>query len=162
MRKLFIGMLLLCLLSSCSAVGGSMPSATEVSTAVSTGTSIPSTATLETLAATAPPRQQARSIQYSSVAQALADLKSRDDVSIQVMQGWTIVIEASGLTNWSFPPLDHPAYPAVAKRILYRDQDGWHLQMDILCEATPAACDDFLKYFEAMNAPMYQYIALHQ
>jgi hypothetical protein len=162
MRKLFTGILLFCVLSSCSAAGGSSPDARDVPTALSTDTPIPFTATPETLAITGLPRQQALGMQYSTVAEALADLKRRDGVSVQVMQGWTIVIEADGLTNWSFPPSDHPAYPAVAKRILYRDQDGWHLRMDILCEAAPAACDDFLKYFEAMNAPMYQYIALHQ
>ena len=162
MRKLFTGMLLLCVLSSCSAVGGSIPAVTDAPTALPTDTSIPFTATPEPLATTYPPRPQARVMEYSSVAEALADLKSRDGVSIQIMQGWTIVVEADGLTNWSFPPADHPAYPAVAKRILYRDQDGWHLKMDILCEAAPSACDDFQKYFEAMNAPMYQYIALHQ
>lgn len=162
MRKLFTGILLFCVLSSCSAMGGSIPDATDVPTTLATVTLIPFKATPETLAASAPPRQLVRGMQYSSVAEALADLKSREGVSIQVMQGWTIVVEADGLTNWSFPPSDHPAYPAVAKRILYRDQDGWHLKMDILCEAAPAACDGFLKYFEAMNAPMYQYIAQHQ
>jgi len=101
-------------------------------------------------------------IEYSSVAEALADLKTREDVSIHALQGWTIVTEANGLTNWSFAPSDHPAYPAVAKRVLYRDEAGWHFRMDVLCEAEPAACEEFVRYFETINAPMYQYIESHQ
>jgi len=34
--------------------------------------------------------------------------------------------------------------------------------MDILCEAGPAACDEFVRYFETVNAPMYQYIDQQQ
>jgi len=34
--------------------------------------------------------------------------------------------------------------------------------MDVLCNAEPAACDQFIRYFEAINAPMYQYIQQQQ
>jgi hypothetical protein len=66
------------------------------------------------------------------------------------------------LTTWAFTPPNHQAYPAVAKRVLYRDQDGWHLKMDVLCEAEAAACAQFVKYFEALNEPIYQFIEQQQ
>lgn len=158
-----MGVLIVSILLACSSPAASMPGGpSDAPVSRSTDTPIPFTATPELPATAAPPSEQPGGVEYPSVAEALADLKTRDDVSIGVLQGWIIVREADGLTNWSFPPADHPAYPAVAKRILYRDQDGWHLKMDVLCEAEAAACDEFVRYFEAINAPMHQYIELHQ
>ena len=168
MRMLWIGVLMIFVLSACSNSARrlyerqSLPGPTDARTSLSTDTSSPLTATLEPASTAAPLPEQPGGIEFPSVAEALSDLKTRDDVSIEVLQGWIIVRAADGLTNWSFPPSNHPAYPAVAKRVIYRDQDGWHLKMDVLCEAEPAACDEFVRYFEAINAPMYQYIEQHQ
>jgi hypothetical protein len=151
-----------CVLSACSSPAASMISSTETTTSVSTHTPIPLTITPEFSSTVAPSQEKPSGIPYSSVAAALVDLKTKGGVSIEVLQGWTIVKEADGLTNWSFVPPDHSAYPVVAKRVLYRDQDGWHLKMDVLCEAEPAVCDQFVRDFEAMNAAMYQYIESHQ
>ena len=159
---LFIGVLMVSVLSACSSSAASRPSPTDAPVSLSTDTPIPFTATPELPSTAAPLPEQPSGVEYSSVAEALADLKTRDDVSIQIIQGWTIVTEADGLTNWSFTPRNHPAYPAVAKRVLYRNQDGWHLKMDVLCDAEPAACDQFVRYFEAINEPMYQYIEQQQ
>jgi hypothetical protein len=79
-------------------------------------------------------------------------------VIVEVSQGWTTVTEADGLTIWSFTPSGHPAHPAAAKRVLFKDQEGWQIKMDILCEADKAACDQFVKDFEALNEQMRQYI----
>lgn len=141
MRILFIGSLMISVIAACGNLAAPIPSPTPVPTlhtATATGIKEPS------------------DIEYSSVAEALAGLKTRKDVSISILQGWTIATQSDGLTNWSFPPPDHPAYPAVAKRVLYRDQDGWHLTMDILCEAKAADCDEFVRYFELMNEPIHQ------
>jgi hypothetical protein len=162
------GVLMLSVLSACSSAARraygrqSVPGPTDVPTSPSGDTSSPVAATLEPASTAVPLPEQPGGVEYPSVAAALADLKTRDDVSIEVLQGWIIVREADGLTNWSFPPADHPAYPAVAKRVLYRDQEGWHLKMDVLCEAEPAACAQFASYFEAINEPLYQYIEQHQ
>jgi len=150
-----MGMLMFSVLSACSSCATSMPSATDTPASLAT-------VTPELPATTAPLSEGPAGLEYASVAEALADLKTRDDVSIEVLKGWTIVREADGLTNWSFPPPDHPAYPAVAKRVLYKDGNGWHLKMDVLCEAELAACDDFVRYFEVINKPIYQYIEAHQ
>jgi hypothetical protein len=153
MRIVLISLLMFSVLSACSRPAASMPGPTNVPVARSTETPTPELpSTVAALSA------QPDAFEYSSAAEALADLKSRDDVLIDVLQGWTIVTEADGLTTWSFTPPNHPAYPAVAKRVLYRDQDGWHLKMDILCDAETAACDQFARYFEALNEPIYQLI----
>ena len=160
MKMLYICVLLVAVLSACSSSATSPPSPAQAS--VSTDTPTPFTATPELSATAASLPTEPSGVEYSSVAEVLAGLKARDDVSIEVLQGWIIVKAKDGLMNWSFPPADHPAYPAVAKRVIYRDQDGWHLKMDVLCEAERAACDEFIRYFEAINAPMHQYIAQHQ
>ena len=162
MRILFIGVLVFSVLSACSSPSASTPSPTDapVSPSADTPTQFMDTPALPSTIAPLP--EQPGGLEYSSAAEALADLKSRDDVSIEVLQGWTIVTEADGLTTWSFTPPNHPAFPAVAKRVLYRDQDGWHLKMDILCDAETAACDQFVSYFEALNEPIYQFIEQQQ
>ena len=162
MRMLMIGVLMVSVLSACGSPAASLPSPSDIPVSLSTDKPIPFTATPELPPTAAPVPEQPGGFAYPSVAEILAALKTRGDVSIAVLQGWIIVREADDLTNWSFPPADHPAYPAVAKRVLYRDQDGWHLKMDILCEAEPAACDEFVRYFETINVPMYQYIEQHQ
>jgi hypothetical protein len=156
MRMLWIGILIGSLLLACNGAATPVPGPTDGPVSLSTNTSVPFTATAQPPSTSAPLPAQPAGIQYPSVAQALADLKTKGGVSIQVMQGWTIVTEADGLTNWSFPPSDHPAYPAVAKRFFYRDQDGWQLKMDILCEAETSACEDFERHFEALNESIYR------
>ena len=162
LRMLLIGILTGSALSACSSSATRMPAPTDGPISLSTNTSVPFTATPGLPSTSAPLLAQPAGIQYLSVAEALADLKTKAGVSIQVMQGWTIVTEADGLTNWSFPPVDHPAYPAVAKRFFYRDQDGWHLKMDILCEAETAACEEFKRHFDELNVPIYRLTELQQ
>jgi len=155
-----IGVLMVSVLSACSSPADSIRGPEDSPLPLSTDTPVLVTATPELSSTTASPSEQPGDVVYSSVAEALADLKTRDDVSIKVLQGWTIVAAVDGLTTWSFAPPDHPAYPAVAKRVLYRDKDGWHLRMDILCEADTPACDEFVRHFEALNEPIYQMIDL--
>ncbi len=161
MKKiLLVGVLTVFVLSACSIPATSAPD--PIDTPASSQTPIPSATTLESSPTSAPIAEQPGSFEYSSVAEALADLKTRDDVSIEVSQGWTIVTEADGITTWSFTPSDHPAHPAVAKRILFEDQDGWQIKMNILCESDKAACDQFARDFEALNEQMRQYIEQQQ
>jgi rubrerythrin len=102
--------------------------------------------------------EQAESIMYSSVAEALSGLKAREDVSIEESQGWTTITEADGLIIWAFAPANHPAYPALSRRVIFEDQEGWHIQMNILCEAEKTACDQFTNDFEVLNEQMQQFI----
>ena len=142
-RGYFAGILIVFAISACSSPATSGSPSIDAPTSPPTETPIP---------------EQASSLGYSSVAEALADLKTRDNVSIEVSQGWTIVTEADGLTTWSFTSPNHAAHPAVAKRTLYQDQEGWHIKMDVLCEAEKTACDQFIKDFQALNEQMRQAI----
>lgn len=159
MKKiLLLDVLIGLILASCNAPGTSVPDQTATPARLPTETNTPSKNVHETLQISVPSPAQSASIGYSSVAEALADLKSRNDVIVEVSQGWTTITEANGLTIWSFTPSDHPAYPAVAKRVIFRDQEGWKIKMDILCEADKAACDQLVRDFEALNEQMRQYI----
>lgn len=162
LRILFTGILLVSVLSACSKPASSIPGSGDAPVSYSTDKPIPLTASAGLSSTPAPLSAQAEAIEYSSVAEALAALKTRAAVSIEVLQGWTIATEPDGSTTWAFAPPDHPAFPAVAKRVLYRDEDGWHLKMDVLCEAEPAACDQFVRHFEALNEPIYQFIEQQQ
>lgn len=155
---LYAGVLFLLILSACGAPATSVLSPTNTPVSLATETPIPSISSVEPSATSAPLPEQPGSFEYSSVAEALADLKTRSNVSIEVSQGWTIVTEADGLTTWSFTPSSHPANPAVAKRTLYQDQDVWYIKMSIRCEAEKTACDQFVRDFEALNEQMIQYI----
>jgi hypothetical protein len=161
-RTLFIGILLGLFLSACSSPIVSLPGPKDTPIPGSTDTPIPLTAAPERPSTAVPLPEPPGDFEYSSVAEALANLRRRDGISIEVMQGWIIAREPDGLTTWSFAPPDHPAHPAVAKRVLYRDQDGWHLRMDVRCEAQTAACDEFVRHFEALNEPIYQMIEMQQ
>jgi hypothetical protein len=159
MKKIvFLGVLIVFVLGACSAPETSVSDPVETEVLLSTETNTPSHEVSEASQTAAPSPGQSASFEYSSVAEALADLTSRDDVIVEVSQGWTTVTEADGLTIWSFTPSSHPAHPAVAKRVLFKDQEGWQIKMDILCEADKAACDQFVKDFETLNEQMRQYI----
>ena len=98
--------------------------------------------------------EAASTIGYPSVAEALSTLQARKDVNISVEDGWTIITEPGGLTIWSFSPPAQPAYPAVAKRVLYQEAGAWFIKMDVRCEAEKAACDQLQQDFEALNENM--------
>jgi hypothetical protein len=158
MRKIWFVVVAIFVLSACGNSETSAPTPTVIPVSLPSKTPTLPTATPAPSATSAPIPEQAGSFDYSSVAEALDDLKTRDDVTIDVSQGWTIVTEADGLTTWSFTPSDHPAHPAVAKRALYQDQGGWHIKMSIRCEAEKAACDQFVRDFEALNEQLIEYI----
>lgn len=103
-------------------------------------------------------------IEYSSVAEALAELSKKEGIKLNVSQGWTIITEDTGaiITMWSFAPEDSPAYPAVAKRVFYEDQGGWYVVMSILCEADKEACDKFNQDFVNLNEEMRKYVLKDQ
>ena len=155
MKKFLLGgILTVFVLAACGTPATSTPDPTK--------TPMPSMTTLEPSQTSVAIPEQPSSFEYSSVADALAALKTRDDVSIEVSEGWTTITEADGLTIWSFTPSSHPAHPSVAKRVLFEDQGGWQIKMNILCEADEAACDQFVRDFETLNEQMRQYIERQQ
>jgi hypothetical protein len=111
-----------------------------------------------------PTQEPSSEIEYKTVAEALAELRQKEGVKVSVSQGWTIITDdqASIMTMWSFAPKDHPAYPAVAKRVFYEEQDSWYVEMSILCEANQEACDAFDQDFVKLNEEMSKYILKDQ
>jgi hypothetical protein len=89
---------------------------------------------------------------YPSPEAALAALHAKPSVDFSIQDGWTIASDSETNTVWSFPPQRDPAYPAVVKRQMTPAPDGKvAVQMDVLCSATKAACDDLVRAFERMN-----------
>ena len=91
-------------------------------------------------------------IGYRTVADALASLKKRTDVSISTVRGWVIITDEANKTVWSFAPDSYIAHPAVVKRAVQpRAGGGSDIKMSVLCEATKEACDQLVREFDAMN-----------
>ncbi|HEX5054945.1 MAG TPA: DUF4019 domain-containing protein [Gammaproteobacteria bacterium] len=101
---------------------------------------------------------QAASIGYSSVKEALDSLKKKPGVEISDRNGWTIITEkgAKELVVWSFAPRSDPAYPAVAKRNVYEKDGGIYVDLNILCHAPRPDCDNFQAQFKWLNEQMTQ------
>jgi hypothetical protein len=99
-------------------------------------------------------------IEFKTVAQALAALKADSNIHITLTEGpdvWTIAAEPDDLTQWSFTPAGHPAHPAVVKRVISRGESGdVYVVMATLCEAEKPACDALIQDFRATNEYMRQ------
>jgi hypothetical protein len=154
---LFVCFLVIFVLSACSPSTTLAPEPTKSAT-LFLGTPMPPIATFAPTPTYAPLMEQTISIEYASVSEALTDLKTRKDVAVVVKQGWTMVIEADGYTTWTFTPSDDPAYPTLAKRTLYQDQNGWHIAMRVACEADKEACNQFVQKFQLLNMQMLQHL----
>jgi hypothetical protein len=98
------------------------------------------------------PESSESNIGYGTVAEALASLQSRNDVSVSTNRGWTIVIDEKHYTVWSFAPKTYAAYPAVVKRsVKPRPGGGSDINTSVLCEASKEACDQLVREFDALN-----------
>ena len=85
----------------------------------------------------------------------------KEGIELNASQGRTLITEDKNtvITIWSFAPEEHPAYPAVAKRVFYIEQNGgWYVVMGILCEAEKESCDKFNQDFVDLNEDMQKYI----
>lgn len=94
----------------------------------------------------------ASTVGYMTVDGALKDLHARPGVVFSTKDGWTVANEAATATLWSFPPPGHPAYPSAVKRRVVQDGDRVKIEMQVLCQASKAACDDLVRTFEQLNA----------
>jgi hypothetical protein len=90
------------------------------------------------------------SIGFASVAEALAALKARKDVTVSDNRGWTIVVDKKELAVWSFAPPGHPAYPSAVRRKVIPRGEVSDVDMTVLCESSKAACDDLVRTFQAL------------
>jgi hypothetical protein len=91
-------------------------------------------------------------IGYPTAEAALAALRAKPGVTFAEQDGWTIATDDGANAVWSFPPEHDPAYPAVVRRQMTPGPKGSvSVQMDVLCSASKAACDDLVRAFERMN-----------
>jgi hypothetical protein len=91
-------------------------------------------------------------IGYPSVAAALKDLHSKPEVIFREEGGWIIAEDRSHYTLWSFATEGDPAYPSAVKRTAVQESGGnVTMNMNILCEAKPDACDKLMANFNELN-----------
>jgi len=88
---------------------------------------------------------------YPTAAAALELLRAKPGVKTSVQSGWTVIEDAATLSLWSFPPKGHPAYPAAIRRRAAQEGNEVVIRMNVLCEASKAACDALVADFEALN-----------
>jgi hypothetical protein len=103
--------------------------------------------------------ESASSIGYASVQEALAALKIKPGVQVREENGWTIVADResdSMQALWSFTGPDHPAHPAVVKRIVAQRDGKVSLEMKVLCQARKEPCDQLVREFQALNERVRQ------
>jgi hypothetical protein len=94
---------------------------------------------------------QSSTIGYKTVAAALADLHTTPGVEFTEANGWTIAVDRSHFTVWSFSPLRDPSYPSAVKRSATPSAAGSNLNLEVLCEASKSACDKLVLDFQALN-----------
>ena len=92
-------------------------------------------------------------IGYSTVAEALAELRAKPGVEIQTTKpdAW-IIINEPGSIQWSFTPSTHAAHPAVVRRtVKVNGEGGVYIEMSALCQAEKAPCDKLVEEFKELN-----------
>jgi len=90
-------------------------------------------------------------IEYQTVSEALTALRAKAGVVFTTVNGWLIATDEGAYSIWSFAPPEYAAYPAVVKRWVIPKQVGSEVRMDVLREASKAACDDLVRTFATMN-----------
>jgi len=86
-------------------------------------------------------------IPYSSLEEAMKDLRSKPNVSFRNEGGWIIAYDSVALVSWLLTPEGHPAYPSIVKRHIVNRTEGAGMATEIRCFASQATCD---KYFAGM------------
>ncbi len=105
-----------------------------------------------------PSAAPASSIGYATVAEALAALKSKPGVRVELTKpdAWVIVSEPENI-QWSFTPSTHSAYPAVVRRAIMVNADGGvFIETSSLCQAQKASCDKLVEDFKELNERIRQ------
>jgi hypothetical protein len=98
------------------------------------------------------PEARESTIGYPNVAAALAGLHARPGVVFSTKDGWTVASDQAASAVWSFAPPGHPAYSAAVKRSVVEENGAVRVKMEVLCEASKAACDDLVRTFEQLDA----------
>jgi len=87
--------------------------------------------------------KEGKNIGYASVADALADLKSRGLRAAPGSNGDVAFVEPDSTTAWTFAGSDNPAYPSAVRYVYTRGSGVLEAELTILCEASAARCEKF-------------------
>ncbi len=90
-------------------------------------------------------------IGYPNPDAALAGLKAKPGTQVSAKDGWTVINDPSDGALWSFPPPGHPAYPSAVKRTPVQKDGQVILNLQVICGAGKAACDDLVRSFQALD-----------
>ena len=99
---------------------------------------------------------------YPTVAAALDGLRAKPGARETAGKAWTTIqdMEGENIVLWSFTVPSHPAHPSVVKRTLQKKEDGYYIDMNILCEASDkAACAGLVPTFQALNEQVRRSLA---
>jgi hypothetical protein len=101
------------------------------------------------------PKPTTQTIQYPSVAAALAALHAKSGVKFSNNEDWVIAKDTDG-SVWSFAPADHPAYPSVGRRTVVEQDGSFVVDTAILCQASQAACDKLRDDYQLLDQRMME------
>ena len=95
-------------------------------------------------------------IGYPSVADALTALSVDPSVQFGEESGWVVAdaMEGDDIVLWTFTAPEHEAHPSAVKRTISPTEDGWQMEMKVLCEADAEVCDELVREFERLNSSM--------
>lgn len=95
-------------------------------------------------------------IDFASVNDALASLRTNPAAKFQSEDGWTVVASREhGLAVlWFFTPEWHPAHPAVVKRTVVDRNGIGYIDVAALCQAPQQACNELLSEFRQSQVPV--------
>jgi hypothetical protein len=105
------------------------------------------------MAANVEPPRVGSPIGYPTVAEALAAMKAKPGVSIGTDGGFTMIED--GTTLWWFAPAGHAAHPSALKWVETEFKEGVAVELRILCEAPPPACDALSREAAERHEPSY-------
>jgi hypothetical protein len=90
---------------------------------------------------------------YSTVTEALLDLKIKENATVIENDGWIIIelVDAEMRSTWSFVPVSHSAYPAVFRDAVVKVNDAITFEHRTFCEAEKIECDKFVNQSKALN-----------
>ena len=101
-----------------------------------------------------PPPDPSKGIGFPTPQAALDALRKRTDVDIKVQNKWLVIRDGASKAIWTFAPPDHPAYPAVIKRVIVQTDNHERIETSALCQAKRAACDQLMKEMRLVDEKM--------
>jgi len=96
----------------------------------------------------------ASGIPFETVEQIFDAMEANQDAARTDYGGWIIynIKNEGSYTLWSITPEDHPANPTAIRRDVVSIDGVVSIQMEALCQAEKASCDELIAEFREINA----------